>query len=428
MSQLALFGGEPTRKANFPSWPVFDQQEEQAVLEVMRSGQWWASTQSFKPAADGDYPSKVAQFEAEFAAFQGAVFGLACGNGTAALEVALKAAGIGPGDEVIVPPYTFLATASAVLLLGAIPVFCDIQPDTLNLDPDRVEEAITPYTRAIIPVHFAGLAADMERFRTIARAHNLFLLEDAAHAHGVTSNGKHLGTFGDASIFSFQAWKNMTAGEGGIILTDDERYAGLCSSYIWGGRNVGKPWYEHYRLGWNHRLTEFQAAILRVQLKRVPGQTATRLAHGLRLNQQLSKIPGIKPLAVPPWATEHSFHLYIFRIDPEVFGVDRREFIEALEQEGIPCSGGYSHPLYRNPMFLENNFHANGAPLSPREAHIDYAKYSERCPAAEQACRETVWITHSVLLGSQEDVDDIPRAVAKIYQHRHEFRSTMANR
>ena len=216
MNRLALFGGTPVRHDGFPSWPIFDQQEERALLEVLHSGRWWSGTQAYHDANSVDVPSKVAAFESSFAAYCGATYGLACATGTAALEIALKAAGIGPGDEVIVPPYTFLATASAPLLIGAIPVFCDIQADTLNLDPGRLEEAITPYTRAIIPVHFAGLAADMGRIMAIARAHNLFVLEDAAHAHGATSNGRHLGTLGDAGTFSFQASKNMTAGEGGL--------------------------------------------------------------------------------------------------------------------------------------------------------------------------------------------------------------------
>jgi dTDP-4-amino-4,6-dideoxygalactose transaminase len=369
---------------------------------------------------------KVAKFETEFAAFHGSKFGLACANGTAALEIALKAAGVGPGDEVIVPPYTFLATASAPLLVGAIPVFCDIEPDTLNMDPTRVEEAITPYTKAIIPVHFAGLAADMDSIGTIARKHNLFLLEDAAHAHGATANGKHLGSLGDAGIFSFQASKNMTAGEGGIILTDDARIAEICNSYIWAGRKVGRPWYEHYRLGWNHRLTEFQAAILSEQLVRLPVQMEVREANGLRLNALLQAVPGIAPMAIRPWVTKHAFHLYAFRFDAEVFGLSREEFLAALAGEGVPCSGGYSQPIYRNPMFVTNDFHANGAPLSPRERHVDFSRYAALCPAAEKACSEMVWIEHRVLLGTKDDVEDVARAIEKIYQYRNEFTTAFA--
>jgi dTDP-4-amino-4,6-dideoxygalactose transaminase len=423
MNRLALFGGTPLRRDAYPSWPVYGRAEEQALLEVLHSGRWWSATQAYQEA---ESPSRVAAFESAFAAYSGARFGLACATGTAALELALKAAGIGPGDEVIVPPYTFLATASAPLLLGATPVFCDIQPDTLNLDPDRIEEAITPYTRAIIPVHFAGLAADMERILKIARAHNLFVLEDAAHAHGATSHGRHLGTIGDAGTFSFQASKNMTAGEGGMILTNDPQLAEMCNSYLWAGRKLGSAWYEHFRLGWNYRLTEFQAAILSQQLTRLPEQLATRTANGLRLQQLLQGMPGIQPLTIPPWVTQHAFHLYILRLDAKVFGVGREEFIAALEAEGVPCSSGYAHPLYRNPMFVENQFHANGAPLNPRQPHIDFRRYAELCPCAEQACQEAVWIEHRVLLGAPQAVEDVARAIYKIYECRHEFQPTLA--
>jgi dTDP-4-amino-4,6-dideoxygalactose transaminase len=420
MNHLAIFGGTPVRRDPFPSWPVYDQKEERALLDVLHSGNWWSGIQVDDPS---QATTSVAQFEASFAAYCGAKHGLACATGTAALEIALKAAGIGPGDEVIVPPYTFLATATAPLLIGAIPVFCDIEPDTFNLDPDRLEAAITPYTRAIIPVHFAGLAANMDRILAIARKHDLFVLEDAAHAHGAASNGRALGTLGDAGAFSFQASKNMTAGEGGFIVTNDAHLAELCNSYIWAGRKVGHAWYEHFRLGWNYRLTEFQAAILSQQLTRLPQQHATRMANGLLLNRLLADIPGLKPLSIPSWVTQHAFHLYLLRLDPQVFGVGRDAFLSALEGEGIPCASGYAHPLYRNPMFLENQFHANGAPISPREPSIDFGRYAELCPTAEQACREAIWIEHRVLLGGPQAIDDVASAIHKIYDCRHEFRS-----
>jgi dTDP-4-amino-4,6-dideoxygalactose transaminase len=424
MNQLALFGGTPVRTDAFPSWPIHDQHEERALLEVLHSGQWWSGGQGYNEADSAESLSRVAIFENAFAAFCGATYGLACATGTAALEIALKAAGIGPGDEVIVPPYTFLATASACCLIGAIPVFCDIEPTTFNLDPDRIEEAITPYTRAIIPVHFAGLAADMDRILVIARKHNLFVLEDAAHAHGATSNGRYLGTLGDAGTFSFQASKNMTAGEGGLIVTNDGRLAELCNSYLWAGRNLGFAWYDHFRLGWNYRLTEFQAAILSQQLTRLPQQNATRMRNGLRLNQLLEGIPGLTPMAVPAWVTKHSFHLYILRLDAEKFGVPRADFLSALEAEGIPCSSGYAHPLYRNPLFLENQFHANGAPLSPRERQIDFARYIDLCPVAEEACEQAIWIEHRVLL--DDNVEDIAKAIQKIQAQKHEFQTLHA--
>ena len=426
MSQLALFGGAPVRSRPFPAWPAFDASEERALLEVLSSGRWWNGVQAFQPGSSPDAPSKAAEFESEFAAFLGAKFALVCATGTAALEVALKAAGVGPEDEVIVPPYTFLATASAPLLLGAIPVFCDIERETLNLDPAKLEGAITGRTRAIIPVHFAGLPADMDRILEIARARGLFVLEDAAHAHGAGSRGRKLGTLGHAGIFSFQGSKNMTAGEGGAIVTDQAGLAELCNSYIWGGRLPSRPWYEHYRLGWNYRITEFQAAILSAQLKRLPQQLAARMRNGLRLNERLAEIPGISPLAIPAWVDMHAFHLYIFRVDPQAFGVSRDQLIAALQAEGIPCSAGYSHPLYRNPMFLDQQFHGNGAPLAPPGIYTDFLQYANACPEAERACQEVVWIEHRVLLSPPEEAEDVVRAIGKIHECRGEFRPVLA--
>lgn len=417
LNKLAILGGQPLRQSPFPRWPVFDHSEEQALLRVLHSGEWWCGTQAYR-AQDGESsPSRVIEFETAFALYHGAAFGLACASGTAALEVALKAAGIGPGDEVIVPPYTFLATASAPLLIGATPVFCDIDPETYNLDPRRLEEAITPRSKAIIPVHFAGLAADMHAILAIADRHKLFVLEDAAHAHGASLEGRRLGTWGNAGIFSFQASKNMSAGEGGLILTSDPALAEMCNSYIWAGRVAGRPWYEHHRLGWNYRLTEFQAAILIEQLRRLPQQSETRMRNGLHLNGIMRQIPGVAPLAVPQGITGHAFHLYIFRFDADVFGISRETFLAALQAEGVPCSAGYGKPLYQNPMFLENNFNANGVPLTS-EGPVDYARYASLCPVAEKACREAVWIEHRVLLDTMDGVEDVARAVEKIYQQR----------
>ena len=223
-------------------------------------------------------------------------YGIACANGTAALEVALRALGVGPGDEVIVPPYTFIATATAPMLIGATPVFCDVDLATLNLDPARLEEAITPRTKAIVPVHFAGLAADMDAIgQALRRDHGIAVIEDAAHAHGGTWNGRPLGSIGSAATFSFQASKNMTAGEGGLITTNDPAMAEMCESLVWVGRKIGRPWYEHHRLGWNYRLTEFQAALLIAQLERLEEQTARRRAMLNTSPRDYGKCPAFSP-------------------------------------------------------------------------------------------------------------------------------------
>ena len=415
MSDLALFGGNPVRSRPFPAWPVFDEGEETALVELLRSGQWWRYTmgEGVQPAAASDEPrSKVAEFQSLFAQSQGARFGIACATGTAALEVALKAMGVGPGDEVIVPPYTFIATASAPMLIGATPVFCDIDLETFNMDPRRMEEAITPRTRAVVPVHFAGLAADLGAILEIADRRGLPILEDAAHGHGGSWQDRGLGTIGTAGTFSFQASKNMTAGEGGLITTHDRELAEICESLVWVGREAGRPWYEHHRLGWNYRLTEFQGAILIEQLKRLGQQTARRLANGLYLNRQLATIPGIHPLRVPPYATCHTFHIYVFRFDAGEFGLTREQFLSALAAEGIPATGGYPYPLYRNPMFLD------------RALASDYTVYPGLCPNAERACAEAVWLEHRLLLGEREDMDDIVSAVRKVRDRRGEFESS----
>lgn len=413
--ELAYFGGPRARQRPAPRWPVFDAAEERALIEVLHSGQW-GSTHLSAPGPDGPL-SRTMAFERAFARFHGARFAVACASGTAAIELALKAAGVGPGDEVIVPPYTFVATASAPLLIGAVPVFADIDPESFNLDPARMEEAITPRTRAVIPVDFAGLAADMDRIHDVARRHGLFVLEDAAHGHGGVSRGRPLGTLGDAAIFSFQASKNMSAGEGGLVLTDRPEIAEGCNSYLWAGREPDRPWYEHLRLGWNYRMTEFQAAILLAQLERLPAQAARRMENGMRLNRALGAIPGIRPVRVPESMTRHAFHLYLFRLHEEEFGLSRELFLEWLSAEGIPCSGGYAQPLYRNPLFAANAFHANGRPLTPPGRPIDYLEYSDRCPEAERACREAVWIEHRMLLAEPEEMDEVIGAIAKIHRY-----------
>jgi len=406
MSKLALNGGSPIRSRAFPAWPVFDEAEEQALLEVLRSGKWWLYTmgESVTPDSAGAANSAVVRFQHAFAQAQDSRFGIACSTGTAALEVALKALGVGPGHDVVVPPYTFVATASAPMLIGARSVFCDIEADTWNLDPKRLEEAITPQTRAIVPVHFAGLAADMASILEIANRRGIPVLEDAAHGHGGTWNGRGLGSIGAAGAFSFQASKNMTAGEGGLITTNDPAIAELCDSYIWCGRQFGRPWYEHHRLGWNYRLTEFQAAILSTQLARLEQQGDRRIANGLYLNRELAQIPGLRPLRIPPYATRHAFHIYALRFDEAGFGIDRATFLAAMAAEGIPCSSGYGSPLYRNPMF----------------AGMDYP---DNCPVAERVCREALWFEHRLLLGTQADMDDIVRAASRIYECRQELTS-----
>jgi dTDP-4-amino-4,6-dideoxygalactose transaminase len=394
---LACQGGAPVRSRPYPAWPVWDEREERALLEVLRSGRWGE--------LDG---GTVALFEERFAAFQEARFCIAVTNGTAALRVAFRALGLGPGDEVIVPPYTFIATASAALEVGALPIFADIDPETYLLDPAAAEAAITPRTRAVVPVHVAGCPGDMDAFRALAARHDLRLVEDAAQAHGASWNGQGVGALGDLGTFSFQASKNLTAGEGGAVVTDDEELAEV----VWSLHNVGRvrtgAWYWHELLGSNERLTAFQAALLLAQMERLPEQMARREAAAAYLNRALAAIEGLRPLWRDPRVTAHAHHLYIFRYDAEAFGgLERDAFVRALRAEGIPCSSGYT-PLNTAPALREAV--ARLRPLLGR----DDDPLAVRVPRADRACAEGIWLPQYVLLGSEEDLHDIVRAIHKV--------------
>ena len=321
---------------------------------------------------------------------------------------------IGAGDEVIVPPYTFIATASAVVEANATPVFVDIDRQTFNLDPAQIERAITPRTRAIIPVHLGGLPCDMDAIMSIAKQHNLTVIEDAAHAHGSEYKGRRAGSLGHLASFSFQSSKNLTSGEGGIITTRDDALADACRSIHNCGRlsgGAGGPWYEHHVIAGNYRLGEFQGAILNCQLDRLDEQTDRRDANGKYLDRELAKIPGITPQRRDEFATRNAHHLYLFRYDARVFGFPRDRFLAALNAEGIAVETGYSIPLYKQPLFAKRNF---GPYAGCRGDYRDVA-----LPNVETLCGdEGAWLTHNVLLGSRDDMDDIIAAVRKIYENR----------
>jgi len=396
----ALLGGEPACSFEWPGWPIHDSTEERLLLEVLRSGQWW-------------YGEKVRQFEAAFARFQGACHGVTCTNGTTAIEMGLRGLGVLEGDEVIVPPYTFVATASAVITVGAIPVFADIDPDTLCLDPVDVARKITSRTKALIAVHVAGRMADMETLLALAKRHDLAVLEDAAHAWGSRWDGAGLGTLGVCGTFSFQVSKNITAGEGGILVTQDEELAELCRSYTHCGRTKGSAWYDHDVLGSNLRMTEFQAAVLLAQLGRLETQVHRRARSAALLDELLSGLPGVQLLARAPRMTRRSYHMYVFRVDERVLGLSRDRFLEALEAEGVPASKGWYRPLYQNGVFRrahQGPAHGIAAPLAGKG--VDYSQVS--CPVCEQVCRDAVWIPQSALLAEEPRIRALAAAIRKI--------------
>jgi dTDP-4-amino-4,6-dideoxygalactose transaminase len=396
VADLALAGGKPLRSTSYPSWPQAGPEELTALERVLRSGNWSSS-----------YGSEVRTFEESFAEYQHARQGICVNSGEAALILAFKALQIPPGSEVIIPAYTFVASATAVVQVGAIPVFVDVDPDTYCIAPRALEEAIGPQTAAIMPVHFAGLPADMAPIMELAQHHGLKVLEDAAQAWGAHYGDRAVGAIGDAGGFSFQASKNLTAGEGGIIVTDDAEVAATCRSLADCGRAVTEQRYSHALLGGNHRMTEFQGAVLRAQLDRYPGQLALRTRNAAVLTAELKGLPGVVPLELP-MDRKHSWHLYVMRVDPQEFGgVSKATLVKALVAEGIPAAVGYSSPPYQQPVFKDG-----GVAESRHMA----------CPVAERACQtEAIWVRHPALLGSEEDSLDVARALAKLQAHNHEL-------
>ncbi|HID56623.1 TPA: DegT/DnrJ/EryC1/StrS family aminotransferase [Candidatus Poribacteria bacterium] len=406
MAKLAINGGTPVRTKPFPGWPLKDEAVLQALKEVWESGVW---------GIGGD---KVPEFEREFARYVGAQYGVAVTSGTVALQLAVRAAGIGAGDEVIVPPYTFIATASSVIAANAIPVFADIDPDTFNIDPSSIEAAITERTKGVIPVHIGGCPADMDAINEIARKHGLTVIEDCAQAHGAEWKGERVGSIGDMGCFSFQSSKNLPAGEGGMITTNDKKL----EEKVWSIHNCGRrkegAWYEHNLMGGNYRMTEWQAAVLLAQLPKLDEQTEIRNRNSLYLAEKLSQIEGIKPQKRDERVTRHGCHLFIFKFDSELFNLPRERFIAALRAEGIPCSSGYN-PLYRERMFQSDIRRCPlGCPYYGKE--MDYSKIY--LPVVEKVCRDVIWIFQSLLLGSKEDMDDIIGAVEKVVDNIDELK------
>jgi dTDP-4-amino-4,6-dideoxygalactose transaminase len=394
VAKLAIDGGTPVRTKPFPVWPVFGEPEEKLLLEVLHSGKW-----------GGTGRVKLPEVEKRFAELHDAKHAITVVNGTVAITVALLAAGVQPGDEVIVPPYTFYATAAAPLMFGAIPVFADVEENSLLIDPDKVEALITPKTKAIIPVHIGGAPANMTKLKAIAQKHGLRIIEDSAQAVGASWNGTAVGAIGDLGTFSFQSSKNINSGEGGMILTNNDELADKAWSLTNAGRIRSGDWYQHEVLGWNLRMTEFQAAILIGQLSRLESQMKVREKNARLLTELLRGIDGVSPLETDPQITRHAYHLYIFKLNAEISGkTNKRDFCRKLNAEGIPTHEGYV-PLNKNGAILEEIRKRTG----------ESRMYS--CPVAERACeKEALWFPQNVLLGDEQDMHDIAQAIRKVVE------------
>jgi len=399
-SPPAVLGGTPVRTAPFPSWPVSDSTDEHALVGVLRSGRW-------------NRAARVDTFEREYAALTGTAHCLATANGTSALLTALAVLDVGPGDEVIVPPYTFIATINVVLQRLALPVFVDSDIDTCQIDARRIEAALTPRTRVIIPVHLGGSAADLDVIRAVADPRGIPILEDACQAHLAEWRGRKVGSLGKAGAFSFQATKNLNCGEGGALVTNDAAFAEAAFAFHNNSTPRGGGGFSYRGPGLNLRLTDFQAALLSSQLPRLAAQATRRSDNAAYLSHQLAQIDGITPAKTYAGCTRHAYHLYFFRYDPQVFGgLPREGFLRALRAEGIPASGGYA-PLNTSPSITQS--------LASRAYERIYGKAMlaelaarNACPANDRLCREAVWLTQNMLLGPRRDMDDIVAAVRRV--------------
>lgn len=405
---LALNGGTKVRNAPWPTWPERGDSEVQALDRVVKSGRW------------GGFPApgtEATRFAQAWSRYTGAKHTIMAANGTVTLKVALRALGIRAGDEVIVPPLTWIATAGAAVYLNAVPVFADVDPDTLCLDPKAVEAQITPKTKAIIPVHLGSSMADMDALMAIAKKHDLVVIEDCAHAHGMRWNDRAAGTIGHAGSFSFQSSKLLTSGEGGAITTDDDAIADKCLSLTNCGRKEDDARFEGLAFGWNDRMTEMQCALLCSQLERLEAQHARRkdnLGYFERRLGELGSV-GVTVQKRDARVTRHAFYQLVMLYDARQYkGLARDKFVAAMRAEGVPVDGAFYAPIYDRV-----------GELFPLEA-ADYpeirARYGDRlepssvsCPIATKAAYDrTVWLHHALFLGTRRDIDDIVDAIVKI--------------
>jgi dTDP-4-amino-4,6-dideoxygalactose transaminase len=423
MAQLAINGGEKAIQREIGrKWPIWDEREERALLEVLHSGRWWRGGYR----EEGGRGSKVSDFEDAFAAYQDAKYAVAVTNGTTALECALLSAGVEAGDEVIAPALTFVASATAIILVNGIPVFVDVDPNSFNIDPDAFEAAITDRTRAAVIVHNGGYPADMDRIDAIAKKHGITIVEDAAHAHGSEWRGTRVGALSGLGTFSFQMGKTLTSGEGGMVVTNDPELAEKAFSFHNIGRMPGRPFYEFHRVASNLRMTEWQGAMLLAQFSRFDEQIETRERNAQYLARGLQEIDGVNPIDRDERVTRWGFYYWNLKYDREGFdGIPRDTFLEAARAEGVPMGvGAHGRPIYQNPLFESMNFGRTGCPIQcPLYGKaVDFRQVS--CPQAEHIFADVALsIPHAYFLGDREDMDLILGAIHKVRANTDELRS-----
>jgi dTDP-4-amino-4,6-dideoxygalactose transaminase len=410
---LAVKGGKPVRTMEWVRWPIWNADAEAPLLSVLRSGNWWRGSGNL-----------CSEFEEKYAELIGAKRVVATASGTTALITALHVLGVDAGDEVIVSPYTFIATYNVVFDSKALPVFADTDQETFTINPHKIEERITDRTTAILPVHILGLPADMNRINAIAQEHELVVIEDACQAWLAEYGDKMCGTLGDLGCFSFQESKHIASGEGGAVVGSNDEVMDRCQAY----HNCGRPYGASMRgmgrnpvRGSNKRMTQMQAVILMSQMKRARADADKRLENALYLDARLKEIPGIIPYKLSDGATRSAYHLYPFRYKEEQFdGLPRERFVAALRSEGIPCSEGYGQQYFDG--LIEEAISTRGYKRLFSEQRLNrYREELHDLPDTDQLTREAVWFYQNMLLSEREDMDDIIHAIEKIYENRKQL-------
>jgi len=413
MGKLAITGGKPVRKKRFDPWPFFTDKERKALKAVLEGHDWGGQP----------FPGKHADaFAKKFAKLHTAKYGTCVNTGTVAIQAALKAIDIRPGDEVIVPAYTWEGTVGPVLLVNAVPVFVDVDPDTYCLDAKLTEQAITPKTKAILPVHLGMRFADLDVLIPMAKKHNIKLIEDCAHAHGGMWRGKGAGSIGDLGAFSFQSSKLITSGEGGAVITNNLEYHERVQTYVNAGRASVTDQFKHRIIGFNYRLGEFQAAVLGAQLERLPSQAKIREKNMKYFESRLGGTRGLGLLKPEPRITRLAPYGYVMKYFAEQMkDIPRAAFVAALQQEGIPCDGLFYEPVYKSSLFPVNaaDFPAlSWGRTTPLDLRTMY-----KCPVSERAAyHEAIWFSHHLFLGGKANIDSIVDGMFKVLENIEELR------
>jgi dTDP-4-amino-4,6-dideoxygalactose transaminase len=414
MAKLAINGGTPVGRLRMDPWPPIDDDDRQGLLRVLESREWCRLREN----------SAVGAFEGNFARYHDAKYCIGVANGTVAIELALLAAGVEAGDEVIVPAVTFIATAGAVAMVNAVTIFVDVDPETVQIDPAAVEAAITPRTKGIVAVHYGGYPVDFDRLLPIAKRHGLFLIEDCAHAQGTEWKGRKVSAIGNAGTFSFQMSKSLPSGEGGAVMTDDEAFYHRALLLHNIGRGMESRQYGHLVVASNYRLSEFQGALLDSQLRKLPAQVDRKHEHGEWLAAELLKVGGLRPLKRDPRITKRGYYFFVMRYDQNAFGgVPRDRFQAAIGAEGIDMFAGYGMPLYRNRAYQKEG-RGNTGPVRVPSLNPGPDYDSMNLPVSERFCREEQLVMpHHCLLADRSELQKIVDAVVKIKENVEELRT-----